>query len=153
MGAHDVVEGRLGPKAERERAARIEVAGPAGDDPLDRRVGLAADERRRLAPATPLERRDLVADGRRTPGIVRFRRAPSAERSMSAACRKNPTAERGLACQWRTSSRTGSTASSPTSGSRMMLEKKPDAALFGFPGRTQMVGRRSPIPSKKPRRE
>ena len=27
----------------------------------------------------------------------------------------------------------------------MMPEKKPDAALFGFPGRTQMVGRRMPI--------
>ena len=48
---------------------------------------------------------------------------------------------------------TGSTASWPTSGSRMMLEKKPDAALLGLPGRTQMVGRRMPMPSKKPRRE
>jgi hypothetical protein len=52
-----------------------------------------------------------------------------------------------------TSSPTGSTASWPTSGSRMMLEKKPEAALFGLPGRTQMVGRRMPTPSKKPLRE
>jgi hypothetical protein len=66
---------------------------------------------------------------------------------------KKPTAARGLACQWRTLSSTGSTASSPFSGSRMMLEKNPDAALLGLPGRTQMVGSLSPIPSKKPRRE
>ncbi len=34
-----------------------------------------------------------------------------------------------------------------------MEEKKPDAALFGLPGRTQMVGRRMPMPSMRPRRE
>ena len=32
-------------------------------------------------------------------------------------------------------------------------EKNPEAALLGKPGRTQIVGRRSPIPSKKPRLE
>ena len=35
----------------------------------------------------------------------------------------------------------------------MMLEKKPDAALLGLPGRMQMVGRRMLMPSRKPRRE
>ncbi len=35
----------------------------------------------------------------------------------------------------------------------MMPEKKPDAALFGRPGRTQIVGSRMPMPSKNPRRE
>ena len=40
----------------------------------------------------------------------------------------------------------------PASGSRMMPEKKLDAALLGLPGRTQMVGSRMPTPSKKPRR-
>ncbi len=30
---------------------------------------------------------------------------------------------------------------------------KPEAALLGLPGRTQIVGRRMPIPSKIPRRE
>ena len=39
-----------------------------------------------------------------------------------------------------TSSETGNTASLPASGSRQILEKKPDAALFGVPGRTQTVG-------------
>ena len=82
--------------------------------------------------------------------------APRARRgavSIVAAWMRKPTAERGLACQWRTSSATGSTASSPASGSRMMSEKKPEAALLGLPGRTQIVGSRMPMPSKKPRRE
>ena len=41
----------------------------------------------------------------------------------------------------------------PASGSRMMPEKNPDAALLGAPGLTVMVGSRMPTPSKKPRRE
>ena len=41
----------------------------------------------------------------------------------------------------------------PASGSRRIEEKKPLAALFGLPGRMQMVGRRMPMPSRKPRRE
>src|SRR5215204_2408036 len=73
----------------------------------------------------------------------RVRLAPDAVRDLVA----------GEACQWRTSSATGSTASSPASGSRMMPEKKPEAALLGLPGRTQIVGSRMPMPSKKPRRE
>ena len=32
------------------------------------------------------------------------------------------------------------------------VEKKPDAALLGLPGRTQIVGRRMARPSMKPRR-
>jgi hypothetical protein len=35
----------------------------------------------------------------------------------------------------------------------MMPEKNPEAALLGAPGRTQIVGKRRPMPSKKPRRE
>ena len=34
----------------------------------------------------------------------------------------------------------------------MMFEKNPDAALFGAPGRTQIVGSRIPTPSRNPRR-
>ena len=63
--------------------------------------------------------------------MVRLTRGPSCSRVSAAACIRKPTAERGLACQCRTLSGTGSTASLPASGSRMMLEKKPDAALFG----------------------
>ncbi len=65
---------------------------------------------------------------------------------------RNPTAERGLACQCSTLSATGRIASCPASGSRMMPEKKPDAALFGLPGRTTIDGSRMPTPSRKPRR-
>src|SRR5262249_61236817 len=84
--------------------------------------------------------------------MVRLRRGPTAARSMVPACKRKPTAERGVACQCRTSSDTGRIASLPASGSRRMLEKKPLAALLGRPGRMQMVGRRMPIPSAKPRR-
>ena len=87
-----------------------------------------------------------------TPGMVRLMRGPSFSRVSEAACTRKPAAERGLACQCITLSSTGSTASLPASGSRMMLEKKPEAALFGLPGRTQMVGRRMPTPSRKPLR-
>ena len=72
--------------------------------------------------------------------------------SIVAACSRNSTAARGEANQWRTSSGTGSTASSPFNGSRMIPEKKPDAARFGAPGRTQIVGSRTPTPSMNPRR-
>ena len=65
---------------------------------------------------------------------------------------RKPIAARGLAWVCTTVSATGSTASTPASGSRMMPEKKPDAALFGLPGRTTMLGSRMPTPSQKPRR-
>jgi hypothetical protein len=32
----------------------------------------------------------------------------------------------------------------------MMFEKKPDAALFGVPGRTHTVGKRIDTPSNRP---
>jgi hypothetical protein len=88
-----------------------------------------------------------------TPGMLRLRRSPSLAVSSAAAWTRKPVAERGLANQWRTLSATGRVASCPASGSRMMPEKNPEAALFGLPGRTQIVGRRMPMPSKKPRRE
>src|SRR5258708_162014 len=71
------------------------------------------------------------------PGMVRLRRAPAAALCMVAAWIKKPTAERGEACQWRTSSDTGSTASLPASGSRRVFGQNPDAALVGRPGRVQ----------------
>ena len=58
----------------------------------------------------------------------------------------------GLAWVCTTVSGTGSTASRPASGSRMMPEKKPEAAMLGLPGRTTMLGSRMPTPSQKPRR-
>jgi len=43
MDADDLLEVRVRPESERERAAGIEVARPAGDDPHDRLVGLTPD--------------------------------------------------------------------------------------------------------------
>src|SRR5206468_9620108 len=45
---------------------------------------------------------------------------------------------------------TGQIASTPDSGSRMMPLANDDAALFGLPGRTVIVGRRRLRPSMKP---
>ncbi|CAE6843779.1 hypothetical protein R75465_06841 [Paraburkholderia aspalathi] len=47
---------------------------------------------------------------------------------------------------------TGHTAASPFSGSRMMPLANDEAAAFGLPGRTLIVGRRNTRPSTKPRR-
>ena len=84
--------------------------------------------------------------------MVMDRRTPKGAVSMVAAVMKKPTAARGDANQWRTSSPTGRFASIPFSGSRRMPEKKLDAALLGLPGRMQMVGSRTPTPSTKPLR-
>ena len=76
-------------------------------------------------------------------GLAIDRRRPNQEPDCRAR-RGMPVAQRRR--------RTGRTASFPTSGSRMMFEKNPEAALFGLPGLTQIVGRRMPIPSKMPLR-
>ena len=135
----------LGLEAQLAAALGLEVPRPAGDDLHDRLVGLAPDAghhlvARHLAQAPrsvrpPCRRRRAASRC----GGCRARPCPSSRHG----CRK-PIAARGLACQWRTSSGTGSTASWPASGSRMMLEKKPDAARLGLPGRTQTVGKRRP---------
>ena len=84
------------------------------------------------------------------PDLVR--RLGPAVRLLSGFVLPKFTAERGLACLCITSFGTGRIASCHASGSRIIPEKNPDAALFGLPGRTQIVGRRMPMPSKKPRR-
>ena len=155
VGADDLVEALLGAEAEARRALGVEIARPA----RRRSCMIAASGSRRISATTlsPATRRSAsicspTVHGRR-PAWSGCGAARAARVSMLAACIRKPTAERGLACQWRTSSGTGSTASWPASGSRMMPEKKPEAALFGLPGRTQIVGRRMPMPSKKPRRD
>ena len=82
-----------------------------------------------------------------TPGMLSARLVPTCSRSMVAAWRRKPAANRGEACQWRTVSGTGRRASCPFRGSRMIPEKKDEAARFGLPGRTAMVGRRMARPS------
>jgi hypothetical protein len=126
----------------------------AGQVRTIRRIRSSGSRRMSRTASSPPVRRNAsicsatVAD---TPGIVRQRRSPSASPSISAAWTRNSTAVRGEANQCRMSSGTGRTASRPFSGSRMMLEKNEDAARFGLPGRTQIVGSRMPTPSMKPR--
>src|SRR3569833_2542714 len=79
-------------------------------------------------------------------GVEAFR--PAGNDAHDELVRMAPDA-RGEARVCRTVSATGRNASCPASGSRMMPEKKPEAALFVLPGRTQMVGRRMPTPSRK----
>ena len=109
---------------------------------------------KRTAPSPAMRRNASICSATvaETPGIVRQRRSPSRPPSSEAACRRKPTAERGDAYQCRTSSGTGSTASCPFNGSRMIPEKNPDAARLGGPGRTQIVGSRTAMPSRRPRR-
>ena len=59
---------------------------------------------------------------------------------------------RGESIHMRASGPTGQTTSWPLSGSRKMLLAKLDAARFGLPGRTTMVGSRSERPSMNPLR-
>jgi len=83
--------------------------------------------------------------------MVRLRRAP-ATRGVHWSRREG--GNRPPSAAWRASGGRpripGSTASLPASGSRRMLEKKPEAALLGKPGRMQIVGSRMPMPSMKP---
>ena len=129
------------PAAIRRRCARSSRRAPGGSDASPRRRRPASAPRSARRPS-PKRRAGSASAG-----------SPSCDVSSSAARSRKPTAERGEACQWRTSSPTGRIASLPASGSRMMPKRSPEAALFGAPGRTQIVGSRNPIPSKKPRRE
>ena len=60
--------------------------------------------------------------------------------SISAAWTRKPAAALGVACQCLTSGLTGRIASWPFKGSRIIPEKKPEAARLGLPGLTQIVG-------------
>ena len=73
--------------------------------------------------------------------------------SSVAAWARKPAADLGEACQWRTVSGTGRIASCPFNGSRMIPEKNDDAARLALPGRTQIVGSRTAMPSMNPLRE
>ena len=71
---------------------------------------------------------------------------------MSWAMMKHSTTVRGDSSQTRVAALTGQTEVSPLSGSRMMPLANDEAAAFGRPGRTLIVGSRSERPSTKPRR-
>ena len=129
------------------RPSRLDALRPALDDARDQRIGSQAGcarprARRRSARNAAI----CSATVQHTPGMERLMRGPSASRASPAAWMRKPTAARGLAWVCTTVSGTGSVASIPASGSRMMPEKKPEAALFGLPGRTTMLGSRMPTP-------
>ena len=74
--------------------------------------------------------------------------------SSAAAARRSPWMVRaGEASATAVCGPTGQTARWPASGSRMMLERKPEAAAFGRPGRTQTVISRTVRPRRNPLRE
>src|SRR3954469_25934488 len=152
MDPDDLLERAFRRKPQLPRATRVEAAGPAGDDCCDRRIGFAPNAFGCVVARDFAQSLDLL--GHRRGDARHGQVAPSPEPRGIDRSGVDQEADRraGEACQCITSSGTGSTASSPLSGSRMMLEKKPEAALLGLPGRTQIVGSRMPTPSKKPRR-
>jgi len=85
-------------------------------------------------------------------GSVSERFQPQSLDGRSWARTKASTVLRGLSSGIQLSGRTGQMASCPASGSRMIEDAKVDAARFGLPGRTTIVGRRSERPSTKPLR-
>src|SRR5208283_2071465 len=62
MRANDIVERRLHFEAERDRAARIKPARPAGDDPFDQFVRGAPDAGGDFVAGDAPQGRDLLAD-------------------------------------------------------------------------------------------
>ncbi|VTP60135.1 Uncharacterised protein [Serratia rubidaea] len=86
------------------------------------------------------------------PGRLTVRDTPKALAGRVAAWIKFCTTRPGLESHSVSSGDTGHTAASPCSGSRIMPLANDEAALFGLPGRTLMVGRRSTRPSTKPLR-
>ena len=66
---------------------------------------------------------------------------------------KASTTCRGESSQTPVSGATGQAEITPFSGSRMMPLANDEAARFGLPARTTMVGSRSERPSRKPLRE
>ena len=133
MRADDLVEIFLGGKAQRLRALGVEAGRPVLHDLPD---GLVRAPRGSVltTSAPAMRRSDSICSPTvtPTPGMVRLRRGPIAAPSMPAACTRKLTAERGLAWVCTTLCGTGRIASWPASGSRMMPEKKLDAALFGL---------------------
>ena len=87
-----------------------------------------------------------------SPGRLTMRFGPIASPATSCSAISDSIARRGDDSQSRSCSPTGQTAASPFSGSRMMPLANDDAAWFGRPGRTLIVGRRATRPSTKPLR-
>jgi hypothetical protein len=98
VDADDFLEACVRAKTERQRPAGVEVLRPAAHDALDERVGLAADELRRLIAGDLAQRFNFVADGGAHAGILRFLRFPTCSIQLRGANGK-PTEARGEADQ------------------------------------------------------
>src|SRR5262249_22602522 len=72
-------------------------------------------------------------------------------RSVTVAAQMSPsTVHRGEDNAMGVSAGAGHSACIPASGSRMMLDRKLDAAALGFPGRTDTVINRTDLPRTNP---
>ena len=125
---------------------------PATDDPLDFGIRLPTDMLHRLGSGGALQRCHHVADLHGEPGHDEGTGVLNAAGRSWARIRA-AIAWRGDKIAIRVSGDTGHSASRPVSGSRMMLLANDEAARFGFPGRTTMVGKRTARPSTKFLRE
>src|SRR5476649_54702 len=105
------------------------------------------------SPATSFSASTISVTLTESPGMLTTGHVPSSACSSSQPAISDSIACFGDSSHKRTSPPTGHTARSPFSGSRMMPLANDDAAAFGLPGRTLMVGRRSTRPSTNPRRE
>ena len=151
MGADDVPKTGIGDETQPRSRAASKISRPAGDDAADGGVGLAPDQRHLVGPRPP-QRRDHLAhgDGKARHGQA----APRAQGAVSMV------AAHGSESRW------PGRAGDPVThividrqhglkpGQRLAddARKNPEAALFGLPGRTTMVGSRMPTPSNMPRR-
>lgn len=132
---------------EAEGAGALVVDAPGQLATMRSTAGSAANctRSRALAPPVRVRVSSISPTVTLMPGRLTLRQSPVA--GSLAASRKFATTVAGLESQRRRSGLTGQMAFSPCSGSRMMLLTNDEAARFGLPGRTQMVGRRSTRPS------
>ena len=139
--------GRAGrPARERNRAGQLTTIRATAGSGTQSISPLAAGPATRSSAAT-MSATVTVSAGRLT-----ALRPPQASSGEVAAQSSPPMAFAGEASATSVPGPTGQTARWPASGSRMMPEKKPEAAALGRPGRTQTVISRMARPRTNPLR-
>jgi MFS family permease len=108
---------------------------------------------RTAGPPTRSRLASISAGVTQMPGRFSVRQVPRRVPSSAIACTRLATTMSGDESHSRVSIGTGRFEGRPASGSRMIPLAKEEAAEFGFPGRTTMVGSRQTRPSTKPLRE
>jgi hypothetical protein len=143
---HDRPEVVIVHESHRVGAHGGETRRPALHDRTDPRARAASPPV--FASASSIWRTDTVIPGRLSA------RGPT-QRSAGTSCAwiRFAMASAGDISHIAVSGSTGHAASMPASGSRMMPLAKLDAAAFGLPGRTTIVGSRTARPSIIPLRE